>query len=174
MNQVLISIITGVASSVAASAIWLYILRRMTPKIEISSQVAESIEEAGAPGRFRIKMINRRRRAAVDLKIEVTIISNKHVKGGQIKVREVVTTLNDTPLLLPGRKSNGDDDNAYRMRIREDLKAALEDPQKYVRVRIFARDEVSGFGKVAEVAYHNARSDIVAGDFSKGQAFEIV
>ncbi|MFC8301569.1 hypothetical protein [Micromonospora orduensis] len=146
----------------------------MTPMIDISPQVAENAEEAGAPGRFRIKMVNRRRRAAVDIKLEVAIISIKGVKGGQIKVREVVPTLNETPLILPGRRSNGDDDNAYRMRMRVDLKEALADRQKYVRVRIFARDEVSGFGKVSEMVYHNVRSDVIEGDFSKGQTFEIV
>jgi hypothetical protein len=168
------AVVVGITSSIAASALWLVILGRFQPKIEISPEIAEDHDESAAPGRFRIKIINRRRRPAADLRFELSVITPKRTRYGYIKVRKVVPLRNDPPLIIPGRAKHNDDDNAYRIRVSEDLRAALSaDERVMIRFRVYARDAISGIGKVFERTYFDPDCDIRRGDFGKGQTFEI-
>lgn len=58
---------------------------------------------------------------------------------------------------------------------KSDLRSLLRgENHRYVRFRLFARDEISGIGRLFESRYHDPVSEIGRGHFSKGQRFEIV
>jgi hypothetical protein len=170
---ILSSLILGVLSSLAASLVWLLALRAVRPKVEISKEISEEIVD-GKP-LYRIKFVNRSRRALVDLRLELALVTPTAMKGGLVK-RKTTLRLGVIPMVVPGRRADNDDDNAFRVRSDDDLRSRLAEAggAAYLRFRLYARDEVSGFGKVFEASFHDARTEIIRGYFSKGQAIEIV
>ncbi|MGN9920255.1 hypothetical protein [Micromonospora palomenae] len=169
-----IAIAVGVISSVIASSVWLFGLRRMRPVIDISPWIVEDDTASGAPTCYRIKIINRSRRALVDVAFELAVMRPERTQGGVVKMRRVVPVSGPPPLIIPGR-GRGDDANTYRIRVDADLRGILDgDAHRFIRLRVFARDEVTGIGRVVEREYYEPRSDLRAGKYSKGQSFEVV
>lgn len=175
MDTLITASATGIITGIASSLLWLWLLRRIRPRIGISPQVSEPAPNGTVPGQvFYIKIVNLTRRAAVDLKIELATVRIKQIKHGAIGVKSVIAIDNVLPLLLPGKRSDKNFGNAYRLRIGRDLRAEIESsPSTYLRLRIHARDEVSGMGRVFEQSYCDSASDIVRGSFSRGETYEI-
>lgn len=91
-------------------------------------------------------------------------------------VRRPIAILGPPPLLIAGRRrTDTEAHNAYRIGVAHDLKEWLvNEPLSSVRLRVIARDALSGIGRVFERTYHEPSSDIVLGHFEKGQGFGIV
>ncbi|WP_410569279.1 hypothetical protein [Amycolatopsis sp. cmx-4-61] len=94
---------------------------------------------------FRIKVVNLSRRAAMDLRFDAHLVTPVGAKGGAIK-RRTPLECGNAPLLLPRRdRSDADYDNAYRLRIKTDIRQLLSDnPASFIRLQVFGRHEVSG------------------------------
>lgn len=165
---------TGIVTGLASSLIWLWLLRLIRPSIGISPQISEP-PNGTTPGQvFYFKVVNLKRRAAVDFRIELAAIRIKQVKHGAIKVKSVIPISNAMPFVLPGRGRDDDFGNVYRLRVGHDLRAEIESsPSTYLRLRIHTRDEVSNIGRVFTQNYCDAASDIVRGSFSRGETYEI-
>ena len=73
------------------------------------------------------------------------------------------------------RKHDPKAHNAYRLRTDMGLHHLLVAyPDGHIRLRVFARDELSGIGRVFEAAYHEPETDIRRGKFALGQTFDVV
>jgi hypothetical protein len=165
------AIVIGVLSSVLASGVWLVVLRGLRPKIEISPVL---VEDPGPQPCFRIKVINKSRRAVVDIAFELVIMRPERTKGGTVNMRKVVRVAGPPPLVLAG-KGRGRDDNTYRIRVDADLRGILEqDESRFVRLRVFGRDSLSGLGRVADREYHEPAAEIITGKYVKGPTFEVI
>ena len=168
----------GVVAGVVASVVWLFGTRRVRPRVEIAPVIAQLPDEArhGRSAAYQIKVINRARRGAVDLCFELVLLRPARTKGGTVQVRRTIPLLGSTPLVLPGTRGKGDQDhNAYRLSTAVDLRQLLDEfPDACLRLRVMARDEVTGTGRLAERSYHEPRSDLQVGRYARGQAFEIV
>jgi hypothetical protein len=167
----------GVLSSVAGSIVWVVTLRRVVkPHIEISPVVAREPGSAGQDPTYRIKLINRSRRAIVEIRVQLDLITRIRQKGGPVLQRTPIEIDPPPPMMIQGlRKSDEDHKNAYRIRFKSAVREKLaESGDAYLRVRIYARDEVSGIGKVFERSYHDPGSEVVEGNFAKGQTFDVV
>lgn len=165
------AIVLGVVSGFIASAVWLVTLRGLRPWIEISPVI---VEDSTAPGCFRIKIVNRSRRAVVDMAFELVIMRPERTKGGTVNMRRIVRVAGPPPLILAGRK-RGRDENTYRIRVDANLRGILEqDDRRFVRLRVFGRDVVSGLGRVAERQYHEPTAEIIAGKYVKGPTFDVI
>ncbi len=173
-----VAVLTGVVASLVASLFWLAATRRVRPKIEISPVVAElpQTSDPDRKARYQIKIINRSRRVATDLIFELVLLRPSREKGGEVKVRRPVEVLGPPPLLLAGyHRGDKDAHNAYRVSIRHDLRQWLTHyPNSSLRLRIAARDSVTGVGKVFEQTWFDPASELRRGRFAKGQTFEIV
>lgn len=166
----------GVFSSLVSSLVWLLALRFVKPKIDISPYVVEGPSTAGnkSSPSYRIKIINRSRRSAVGLQFELAAITPRRTKGGSVRGRRMIPIAGPPPLILPGRRADSDGNN-YRMHVSSDLRHVLEgDSSAYLRLRIFAQDELSGVGRVFEQSYYDPKADIVQGRYAKGQSFEVI
>lgn len=178
-DATVVSIVTGVLSSLVASLVWLIGLRRVRPDIEIGPALAEELHETaeGPPERsYVIKFLNRGRRSVVDLQFELVLIRPRRTQGGLVDMRNRLDVAGTPPLSIPSY-SRGDKEshNAYRVRTYEDLRTLLEqEPNAFIRFRVFARDEWSAIGKVFEYRFHEPATDIRRGKFAKGQTFDIV
>ncbi|MDQ1247755.1 MAG: hypothetical protein QG597_2126 [Actinomycetota bacterium] len=166
-------LIFGALSSTIASLIWLLMLRRVRPRIEISPFIAE--ESINDSPQWRLKLINRSRRAAVDISIEIVLIRAQSAANGSVNMTRAIP-VGRLPLMLPGKRwRSGSDDNCYRIRIHANPGNLLTpDDGRYLRVRIMARDEVSGVGRLFEQRYAYLATSIVKGRFSKGQHFQVL
>lgn len=169
------SIIIGILSSIAASALWILIISRLTPKLVISTEIAEDPDAPPGSPTFRIKVVNRSRRAAMDLRFQVDLMTPLRAKGGTVN-RRLPLQCGNAPLMFPRYdRSNKDHDNAYRLRINSDIRSLLrEHTTASIRVQIFARHEVSGMGRVFEQRYYHPSSEIVMGTFVRGQEFTLI
>ncbi len=169
---------TGAVGSLVASLIWLLGLRRLKPRLDLSPVVAEETRDLRGNERitYSIKMINRRKRAAVDLQFELVMIRPRRTRGGFVDTRTLLRVYGRPPLILPRYENKaGEHHNAYRLRTGAELRVLLqEDPNASIRLRVMARDEVSGIGKVFEAKYNEPASDIQRGKFARGQTFDIV
>lgn len=184
MESVIVGIVVGVLSSLVASVMWFFALRRLTPRIEISPTLCEITPqetESGSGGRvvtprFAIKVLNKRRRAVVDIRLELVLIRPRRTRGGLVHVRTRLSLLGEPPLAIAGRRRGDDQDhNAFRFRTEEDLRKLLEvDENSYIRFRVLAKDETSGAGHIFTATYHSPVDEIQSGRFAKGQTFEIV
>ncbi|MFG1820598.1 hypothetical protein ACGFIF_43045 [Kribbella sp. NPDC049174] len=165
------AIVIGVLSSLLASGVWLVALRALRPKIEISPVL---VEDPGDQPCFRIKVVNRSRRAVVDIAFELVLMRPERTKGGTVKMRKVVRVAGPPPLVLAG-SARAKDDNTYRIRVDADLRGLLEqDESRFVRLRVFGRDSLSGLGRVAEREYHEPAADIVTGKYVRGPTFDVI
>ncbi|MFJ4099838.1 hypothetical protein [Amycolatopsis japonica] len=165
------TIVVGVLSSVVASAVWLVALRGLRPAIEISPLIAQDPERSNS---YHVKIINRSRRALVDVSFDIAIIRIARTRGGTVDMRKTVRVAGPPPLIIPARKKDGTD-NIYRLRVDADLRGTLEiDDRHSVRIRIFARDAWSGVGRVAERRYHDPGTEIAVGKYAKGSTFDVV
>jgi hypothetical protein len=176
MTNLALSIILGIVSSLAASMVWILMVRLIRPRIAISPLITESPTAEDDEKIFRIKIINRSRRAAVDLRFELSLLVPINAKGGIVLRNNIIPPISNAPMLLaPLRGSDPDDLNAYRIRFSEDLRNLLAATVGgALRIRIYARHEVSGVGRVFERKYYDASSEIIVGQFEKGNTFNIV
>lgn len=91
-------------------------------------------------------------------------------------MRRPVEILGPPPLLLAGyRRGDNEAHNAYRVSISHELRQWLTHyPNSSLRLRVAARDSVTGVGRVFEHTYFDPASELCRGRFAKGQTFEIV
>jgi hypothetical protein len=164
------AIAVGILSSVVASALWILILSRLTPKMIISPEIAED----PATQVFRIKVVNLSRRAAVDLRVEAHLVTSIGVRGGRVN-RRMNLVCGNPPLVLPRRtRTSKEYDNAYRLRIDSNVRELWSaSPDSFVRLQIFARHEVTGMGKMFEQRYHHPGAEIVTGSFVHGHDMSV-
>ncbi|WP_284745473.1 hypothetical protein [Amycolatopsis sp. RTGN1] len=165
------AIAVGILSSVVASALWILILSRLTPKLIISPEIAE---DPVSPV-FRIKVVNLSRRAAVDLRVEAHLVTPIGARGGSVN-RRTTLKCGNPPLVLPRRdRSSKEHDNAYRLRIDSNVRELQSaHSSSFIRLQIFARHEVTGMGKMFEQRYHHPSSEIVVGSFVHGHDMTLV
>jgi hypothetical protein len=172
--QFCLSAVIGVLASVIASAIFWVVLFQIRPKIEISPQISRSINSDGSKG-FRVKLINRSRRAAVDLQPSVFLDTLRKHKTGDVHMLRLLPVKSTPGFLFHGYdKNDADARYARRLLITDDLDATWVDDQiSSIVVRLFARDGRSGAFRQFEQTYRLKRDAIKDGDFDWGDSFEI-
>lgn len=172
-----LSAVIGVSSSLIASLVWLVSLRQVKPKIIISPVIARETLDDGLV-QYTIKIINRSRRAAVSVHVELVIAEAERTRGGPVMTRTYLNLSEPDPLVIRSRRRKVDPNSwypsAYRVRTTDNLQSLANSENKYVRVRIHANHEISGAGKVFERYYYHPESEIVPGRFSRGNTFEVV
>ena len=160
---------TGVVAALVASAVWFAVFQFLRPRIRIAPEAAWD----PGTGLTHIKIVNTSYRHAIDIRFQLDVLSPKVNPNGITFTRRGVTIASDPPLILARKRRGSDDANAYRV-------AAAVDPRdvftgkknQFVRFRVFARDSVSGVGRVVEATY-DARGDFVDGIYEKGQGFRV-
>lgn len=174
MGALIITNVVTIGVGLVGSVVWLWLLRRIRPRIKISNKIAEKIEPELGPSRFYIKIANLSRRAAVDLEIELAALHLKRAANGEIYAKSIIPIHNTLPHVLPGRHDGCIHGHVLRLAVQHDLRAELANRDSTViQLRIYARDELSGMGKVFETRYAAADSDIVRGAFSPGETYQI-
>jgi hypothetical protein len=169
------SVVIGVVSSFAASATFLLFLTHVRPDIEISEHIARERRPNGTPV-YRIKIVNRQRRAAVDVDVQVFRDSKRNVPNGETSFLKAIPLKSSGTVLLPGRNP-ADPLKRYarRLRLLVNLDAEWsDDGAQTIVVRVFARDSLSNFGREFERRYYVKANTIVDGVFDVGDSCRVV
>lgn len=98
--NLIVSVTTGAVASLVDSLIWFLALRIVRPRVDISQEIAEEVSPEGTVS-YRIKVVNRTRRAVVDLRLELSVITPTRAKGGPV-YRGQRLVIENEPLLIPG------------------------------------------------------------------------
>src|SRR4051794_37454068 len=80
MNDTVLSIVLGIISSLASSMLYLLVIFKVRPNLNISSKIAHVINSRGE-GYYSVKVINRSRFEATNLKIEFEVLTPIPIPG---------------------------------------------------------------------------------------------
>lgn len=173
MVQFWLPLATGVGASFVASVVFWLALFRVRPKIVISDKIAKGLTDDGDTA-YRIKIVNKSRRSAVDLHVAVYRDTYRNVPDGQVHRLKPLKIRSTPGYMLHGyRCRDAESRYALRLRIDEDVDQVwTDDSIQSLVVRIYARDSMSGAYRHFEHAY-TQRTCITPGSFHKGDSFEV-
>jgi hypothetical protein len=142
-----IEILEGTAVAVIGTTVWLAALAMLlSPKVKIAQVIAKGLS-ADEETCYRIQVDNLARRSAIDLRFDCSVVFLVHYADGGTTRRVTVPKAGEEPLILPGKRRG--QDNVYAMRYGAELLELIkEHPGAWLRLRVFARDGLSGVGKV--------------------------
>ncbi|ADN78317.1 hypothetical protein [Geobacter sulfurreducens] len=171
LDKVVLATLVGLITS----GIFLYILSRFRPTIDISPEIACGADTTDGRAIYRIKVINRTKAPIVDIKAQLHIFKNHQTATGEIWKSKPIALRRSDPIVIDKYdRSDRDANYAYRFVTYDDLEAIWHnDNVQFIRFRIYARHSISGFGVFAYKDYRLKRHSIKAGEFSKGDTFEI-
>lgn len=170
-DKFLLAILIGLVTN----AIFLYILSRFRPTIDISPTIARGADTTDGSTIYRIKVINRTKFPIVDIKAQLHIFKNHQTATGEIWKSKPIDLKRSDPIgIFKYDVADRDANYAYRFVTYEDLEAIWSnDNVQFLRFRIYARHSLSGFGVFSYKDYRLKRNSIQLGEFSKGDTFEI-
>lgn len=169
------TLVLGALASLVASLVFWFGVQRVRPKLVISQEIARTApEREGGEPKFRIKIVNMGRRAAVDLQVMMYIDSPRKVPGGDIRVLRQLKVHSTPGSVLPGRKKQDREArHARRIRLEANLDEVWTDEQhSSIIVRVYARDGSSGYVGEYEQIYR-LRREIKDGSFEFGDSMAI-
>lgn len=175
LSDIIVSSVTGILSSLVASIVWFYLFTRLKPKVTISSKIAKFKDVEGKTV-YKIKIINRSRRAIVGVKGNLVLVVPVFVKSGTVRtIREIPLKI-DEMMSIPGfNVKDSESRYAFRFLTYEDIEALWDNDQtQYLSFRFYAEDSISGLRTYLEKRYLLKRDTIVDGDFVSGNSFDIV
>jgi hypothetical protein len=164
------TVILGITTSFVASLIFTYIFTQLKPKLKISTVIGHT------NGIFKIKIINRSRFAATNIKAELSYINFFAVPGGQeTNSTKIHLVKKELFALDKFEKDSEFATHTYRFVTKhgQDLRQGLnQNNRQFIRLKISANHSVSNIGKVFEQRYRAAQ--IIDGDYGFGDIIEIV
>jgi len=174
-ENIFLSVITGILSSLVASIVWLYFFSRLRPNIAISPQIAKFSDSQGNIV-YKIKIINKGHRPIVDVRVKLVVSTHTNVPGGTISVtKNIPLKVNEVMGIAEFNRKDGEALYAYRFVIYEDLETLWQnDRSTSLSFRLYAIDSLSGLGKYFYTEYRAKRTSIVGGDFEFGNSFKIL
>lgn len=174
MNDYL-AIIIGVLSSFVASLVFLFLLTRIRPNIEISDKIAKNRDSTTDDVNYRIKIINKTSRSIINVQAQLHLISIIAVAGGMIEHNKKIALRTDKIMELS--KFNLKDKNAeyaYRFIPTKNIEELWDDDvHSFLRFKISATDSLSGFCKVVKKDFHVKNNSIEEGVFEFGNSLDI-
>jgi len=149
------SLVVGVASSLAASFVFAYLLFSKKPILEFSPEIAEEEDEGGKF--YSFKVINKTSRSIVDIRAELCIMSPRGVDGGNVYWTTKIPLIKDHVFEI-GPFSEDDDSALYAFRFatEENLREVWQSKADDLRLRVIATDSLTGLSSSTDKVYHSA------------------
>jgi|GEM_PF-1692306 len=170
------NILIGLSSSIVASIILIYVLRFIKPRIEISKQIAVG-KSADNAKEFQIKIVNKTRRAIIDIDAEMHLIRRINVGGGVIPEYKSIPLKINSRMEICGKKHKVNRDffegaNFIFLTYQNIEELLTSIPNSYILITIGATDSFSGVRRIFPQEYFR-KEDIVVGEFYKGNVLDI-
>jgi len=168
------SILTGIFSSLVASALFLFCLVKLRPKIEISPYISLIVEDNGKKV-YRFKIINRTRRPIINVQCRLLLTISRNVPDGMMLRSKRIKLHVEHVFQIP-KYDKKDKEARYARRFicYKDIDSLWEDQEgKYLRFVILATDSFSGFSKVFYKEFLSKKDCLIEGDHRFGDSLEI-
>lgn len=168
-----LTILLGISTSFLASILFLLALSRLRPDVVLSDTIARTVDQGQHS--FRIKCVNRSRRACIDVRAELLLITPVNVEGGQIRKTRVLKLKRDRLFQL-GRFDLNDKDYKYDFRFvcEEDIDTLLDDSSpNYLQMSVMTTDAVSGRTTVVSKRFHYKKAQVKEGSFPIGLCLDV-
>ncbi len=171
LDKVVLATLVGLITS----GIFLFVLARFRPMIDISPVIARGADTNDGRTIYRIKVINHTRCPIVDIKAQLHIFKNHQTATGEIWKSKAIALRRSDPMVIDKYdRADVDANYAYRFVTYDDLESIWNDDNvQFLRFRIYAKHSISGFGGFSYHDYRLKRNSIKPGEFSKGDTFEI-
>jgi hypothetical protein len=172
VKDIVVPIIIGVLSSVC----FLLLISRLRPRLEISKQIAHipAHAQGSLPGSYIIKVINKSKRSATEIRGRLAIVQKVNVAGGQIN-QSTDFTLLTCPFELPGKKRGTPaqlEESAFRFATNDNIETNWTG-NNFISFSVVAKDSLTGFGKVFTEGYYAPAGALKTGEFEIGHSMEI-
>lgn len=165
----------GVISSLTASVVFLLVLSKLRPRLEISDKIAWTM--ADNRKEFHIKIINRTKNPIVNIKTELLLAKWRNVSGGRIYSSMPIELRQSEALQISGFTSDPEDNKAeYAIRFTalEDIDQLwANDENTSLIFRVYGVHSISNLGRAFQRTYHRKATSLKYGDFKFGNSLEI-
>ncbi|ALQ52154.1 hypothetical protein [Nitrosomonas ureae] len=165
------SILIGIFSSLSASGLFLIVLFKLRPIIEISPEIADQSNNDGPC--YAFKFINRSKYQAFDISIETILITPIQVPGGPVNhVKEVILRKSHFHELGGFSPKDKEAHYAFRVATFDDLRSLWISDTQYLRINVVASHALSGFSSVQTMVF-NTKSQIKKGKHRFGNNLNV-
>jgi hypothetical protein len=173
ITMILTIIWTYIISPLAPSAVFLYLMYRQRPQLELSMNIAKTT--IGGNTVYAFKVINTGRRDANSVIAELFLIQPHVVEGGiGYNIMEIDLVRNNLFQMRPLKKVGDKFGAVFEFITTEDLEAEWNGfKDSYLLFRVTAQDSISQFTKVFTSEFESPDKTIVVGRFAKGAKMEI-
>ncbi|MBN1451276.1 MAG: hypothetical protein JW963_09695 [Anaerolineales bacterium] len=168
LQVVIVPIVIGIITS------WLFLLmQRIPPNIQISPNIAKFKSKKHAGYGYIVKILNKSKWAAVDINVRFATMQSKIVPDGPIMRTSDFKLEKDSEFEIPGFDESDPEASAFRFITYEDIETKWDDDKNFVIFVVYAKNSLTGFGKVFKQRYYLKRDAIRDGTFKKGKSMEI-
>lgn len=173
LDMILTGLITGFVSALCASAVFVYLMYGMRPKLLLSDKIAKTIIEGQTF--YSFKVINTGRRDAIALVAELLLIQPVVVEGGVgYNVIEIPFARNNLFHIRPLAKVGDKFGAVFEFITTDNIEEEWNKYQNsYLLFRVSSQDSLSLFYHVFSSEFDSPEKAIVVGRFAKGAKMEI-
>lgn len=176
------SFVIGVVAGVVASVLFACLLQTLRPRLKLSPSITRTAtRDPDSDFRYRVKVVNRARRPAVDVQMRAFLVRDQWVpsetegEAGIVRVKTPVDLRRaGGGVIKPYRRRDKEAAYAHRVRFEQSAVAVLQDPSqaKYLVLEISARDGVSGLPRLFTQEYR-LETQIKSGTFYHGKSLKV-
>lgn len=173
INVIVTGLWTGFISALCASAVFVFLMYSMRPKLQLSSKIAKTIFEGQTV--YSFKVINTGRRDAISLVAELLLIQPVVVDGGiGYNIIEIPLVRNKLFHIRPLSKVGDKFGAVFEFITIDNIDDEWNKYQNsYLLFRLTAQDSLSLFYHVFSSEFDSPEKAIVVGRFAKGAKMEI-
>lgn len=174
MSEYALALVLGIASSLAASVVWLYCFSRLRPKMDISPYIAFKTTETGEK-RYVLKLRNRTKRPVINVRCRLSVIVPKSVPGGRVyNNRRLALRVDEVFCIDKYDPKDPRADYAWRLVCYEDIEADWDEEHGgCVVLRVLATDSLSGLSTYTCQRFFSKRECLKEGSHRFGDCLEV-
>ena len=172
--QLLQLVVVPIFIGLLTSLLFLLLISRIRPNIQISANIAKVVSKKhlGKYG-YVVKIINKSKRAVVDVKVRFAIVQEKIVPDGLIMRTSDFVLEKDSEFEIPGVDKKEPEASAFRFITYDDIETKWNDEKTFLLFVVYAKDSLTGIGKVFTQRYYLKRVALKDGSFKVGASMEI-
>lgn len=174
LTTIIVSFLVAIVAGLITPYLFLRYQKSRGPRIEISPTISRCKNSKTNETVFKIKLLNRGRRDAINIQLRLDIVEVGVVQGGRIDRAHQIQIKSPTIFLL--RRFDKKDENARhacRVTCAENLDQVWSKENTQLRIRILAEDSIWGTIRVFERIYDRKIVSIKDGEFDFGDTFDI-
>lgn len=168
IGDILLSILSGLV----ASGVFLLVLSKFRPEIEISPYIARETDDDGKY--YVFKIVNRSPRSCIGVKVDASLAKQTNVEGGHtFWTKHLALKQKEVFEISKNDLEDKNADYAWRFVTDDDLDTLWASDNDMVRFRVLATDSLTGFSRAFVHQFRLARNSIKTGSHHFGNDLDV-